>query len=167
MPVSAAITAAGAAIGSASHIESAWSKLKGPCWMLLPKSAAYPRTTSGDLRHGSEMSRWMMLYKRGMHDSKPTPLWKREARWLRPRKQNCLQQWQVHDKTCCMTGKVWRGERGIRYSISKCPWCFPHCQRNGLLRHRALLLRIVYRLMLILSSTLKTRWRHRLSTMLC
>ena len=43
---------------SANHVESAWSKMKNPCWMLPPKFVVSPRTTSGNQKPAGGMKRW-------------------------------------------------------------------------------------------------------------
>ena len=45
--------------------------------MLPRKSALSSRTTSGDLKPGGGMNRWMKLYKRSLHSTKLTRPWRR------------------------------------------------------------------------------------------
>ena len=56
--------------------------------MLPPKSVVSPRTTSGDLKPGGGVNRWMKLYKGSVHGSTPTRPERRETRRLKPKRQS-------------------------------------------------------------------------------
>ena len=79
MIVAAAVaTASGADADTANHVESAWSKLKGPLLDAATK-------VCGNQKPGGEMKTWTKLINRSMHSSKPTVPWRKEAWRRRPK----------------------------------------------------------------------------------
>ena len=61
--------------------------LKAFCWMLPTKFAVSSRTTNGDPKHIGGMIRWIKLYNRNVHCTKPIGHWIREERQVRQRGQ--------------------------------------------------------------------------------
>ena len=131
MTAAAAVaTTSGADAHTANHLESAWSKLKAPCWMLPPKFVVSQRTTSGNQKPDGGMKRWTKLYERSMHGSRPTMPWSKEL-WRQRLRGKKLPTWcQARGKTCHLADKVWGGERGIHHSIPTWWWCFLYSQTD-------------------------------------
>ena len=77
--VAAAVAiASGADADTANHVESAWSKLKGPLLDAATK-------VCGNQKPGGGMNTWTKLINRSMHSSRPTVPWRKEAWWRRPK----------------------------------------------------------------------------------
>ena len=136
------------------------------CWLLPPKFVVSTRATNGNQNPGSGMKWWTKLYERSVHGSKFTVPWKREA-WRQRLMRQKLYWCQARGKTYLLAGKVCGRERGIRHSIPR--WgCFPFCQQMDRRNQDIVGAKSgVYTMVQAsLRSLTKTRWRHRLSTML-
>ena len=123
--VAAVGTAAGADAETANHVESAWSEMKDP--LPSPQSVVSPITTSRNLKPGGGVNRWMKLYKRNMHDSKPTMPWRKEAWWRRTVKANI----SYIDTKCVKKHAVWQADGppkpGPCWRYLCTQWCWWAC----------------------------------------
>ena len=136
----------------------AFSKLgqsyKAIYWMLPPKSSDSLRTTNGDLEPGGAQE--------SLHGSKPTTPWRKEGRWLRPRRQWLLTSTPSMGQSLLVVGRQsQRRRRGIRtIGVSILPnWWTT--------QNSTFLVRTVYAIMLMsLHSLMKTGSEHGLSIML-
>ena len=70
---------------TANHVESAWSKLKGPLLDTVTEVCGLSKTISGNQKPGGGMKKWIKLYKRSVHGSRPTVPWRKEAWRRRPK----------------------------------------------------------------------------------